>query len=79
MITDIIRIGNSKGLRLSKTLLEKYKIGDSVNLILEDDHIVIEPISQPRANWSEKFRSMNENGDDELLIPDVFDDEDIFE
>ena len=35
MEVSIIKIGNSKGFRLSKTLLEKYNIKDKVELILE--------------------------------------------
>lgn len=32
MKTGIIKIGNSRGLRLSKTILEKYNIGEEVEL-----------------------------------------------
>jgi antitoxin MazE len=78
MQTNIIRIGNSKGLRLSKTLLQQYNIKDAVELILEKDHIKIRPIKTPRAGWSTKLKQMHENGDDQLLIDDVFEDE-VFE
>jgi antitoxin MazE len=78
MQTNIIRIGNSKGLLLSKTLLKQYNIKESVELILEKDHIKILPIPSPRAGWSTKFKQMHENGDDQLLIDDVFEDE-VFE
>ena len=78
MQTNIIRIGNSKGLRLSKTLLQQYNIKESVELILEKDHIKIRPIKSPRSGWSTKFKQMHENGDDQLLIADVFDEE-VFE
>lgn len=78
MQTNIIRIGNSKGIRLSKTLLQQYNITDSVELILEKDHIKIRPIDQPRAGWSTLFKQMHENGDDQLLIDDVFEEE-VFE
>jgi len=75
METPIIKIGNSKGLRLSKTILDKYQIKEKVELILEDDRIVLRPIDAPRKNWEEKFREMAENNDDELLIDDIFEDE----
>ncbi len=35
MEVSVIKIGNSKGIRLSKTMIDKYNIKDSVNLILE--------------------------------------------
>jgi antitoxin MazE len=75
MITKIVKIGNSRGLRLSKTLLEKYKIDDSVYLRLEENTIVIEPIRKPREGWAESFKEMHNAGDDELLIDDVFEDD----
>lgn len=75
METAIIKIGNSKGLRLSKTILEKYNIKDKVELILEMGQIVIKPIEVPRKNWESAFKKMNAEGDDELLIQEVFNDE----
>jgi len=75
MKVSIVKIGNSKGLRLSKTILEKYNFQDSVEMILEDEQIVIRPITKSREGWDEAFKSMNDNGDDKLLIDDVFDDE----
>jgi len=56
-------------------LLEKYKIRETVKMILEEDQIVIRPSIKPRQGWSEAFEAMNANGDDKLLIEDVFDDE----
>ena len=75
METAIIQIGNSKGLRLSKTILEKYNIKDKVEIILEKGQIVIKPIDSPRQNWEKAFEKMRENNDDSLLINDVFEDE----
>lgn len=75
METAIIKIGNSKGLRLSKTILEKYNIKDKVEIILEMGQIIIKPIEVPRKNWEVAFKKMNDEGDDELLIKDVLNDE----
>lgn len=76
MQVSIISIGNSKGIRLSKATLEKYKIQDKVEMIFEEGFIAIKPISHPRAGWEEAFAEMHHNGDDKLLIPDVFEEED---
>ena len=76
MKTSIIQIGNSKGLRLSKTILERYNIKDTVELILEKGRIILKPVDQPRKGWDEAFSRMHQNNDDELLIDDVFSDED---
>jgi antitoxin MazE len=79
MEVSVIKIGNSKGIRLSKTLLDKYNIKDTVEVILEKGQIVIKPLSRPRKGWEKAFKKMAENGDDRLLINDVFDDENLEE
>jgi antitoxin MazE len=71
----VIKIGNSKGLRLSKTILERYKINDKVEIILEDEHIILKPVAEARKGWDKAFKQMNKVGDDQNLIPDVFEDE----
>lgn len=75
MELPVINIGNSKGIRLSKTILEQYNIGDTIELFLEKGHIVLKPKLQPRKNWEKAFKKMHDNGDDKLLINDVFEDE----
>lgn len=75
MTISLISIGNSKGIRLSKTIIEKYNLQDSIELILEKDHIVLKPKTEARKGWDEAFKKMNENGDDKPLMRDVFDDE----
>jgi len=79
MELSIIRIGNSKGFRLSKTLIEKYNIKDKVELILEKGYMILKPISSPRKGWETAFKKMNENGDDQLLFNDVFENENLEE
>ena len=79
MELSIIQIGNSKGFRLSKTLIEKYNIKDKVELILEKEYLILKPISSPRKGWEEAFKEMNENGDDQLLFNDVFENENLEE
>ena len=79
MQANIIQIGNSKGLRLSKTILKKYDIQDRVEIILEKDHIIIKPTENPRTGWEKQFAKMAKQEDDKHLIPDVFEDEDFEE
>lgn len=79
MEVSVIKIGNSKGIRLSKSLLERYNIEDSVEIIEEKGQIVIKPVSNPRKGWEKAFKSMAEQGDDMLLIDDIFEDENLEE
>jgi len=75
MEVSIINIGNSKGIRLSKTILEKYSMSNKVELILEDGYMILKPIAAPRIGWEQAFKEMHDNGDDQLLMDDVFEDE----
>lgn len=71
MQISVVQIGNSKGIRLNKSLLEKYQITDKIELILKDDYILLKSVSKTRKNWDEAFATMHENGDDKLLIDSV--------
>jgi len=75
MEISVINIGNSKGIRLPKTILEQYNISDTLELILEKGKIILKPKSVPRKGWEKSFKQMSANGDDKLMINDVFDDE----
>ena len=75
MELSVINIGNSKGIRLSKTVLEKYNIQDKIELIFEKGFIVLKPLAEPRKNWEKSFEKMHDKGDDQRFIDDVFDDE----
>ncbi len=75
MEISVIKIGNSKGLRLSKDILTRYNIKDTVELVLEKGYIILKPTSKPRKGWEEAFKEMHERQDDHLLMDDVFEDE----
>ena len=76
MKASIIKIGNSKGLLLNKSILDRYNIRDSIELILEKKRIILKPIDEPRKGWGKAFQIMRSENDDELLINDVLEDED---
>ena len=79
MDLSVVQIGNSKGIRLSKTILERYNIRDTVELILERGYIVIKPKASPRGGWDKAFKKMHDSGDDKALMSDVFEDENLEE
>lgn len=62
----IIKIGNSQGIRIPKTLLEQSNLVDSVELVLEENQIIVRPSRQVRHDWDDAFKTMAENGDDGL-------------
>ena len=71
MRTNIIRIGNSQGVRIPKVLLEQSRLGTEVELEVEDEKIVIRAASHPRQGWGEKFQLMTASGDDKMIDGDV--------
>jgi antitoxin MazE len=48
-------------------------------LILEKGQIIIRPLDRPRKGWEKAFKEMSEQGDDRLLLNDVFEDENLEE
>ena len=74
MKTSIVPIGNSKGIRIPKSILEQCDIQREVELKVEESRIIIMPVeNHPRQGWEDAFRRMSANQDDELIIPDEVD------
>jgi antitoxin MazE len=67
MKTRIITIGNSRGLRIPKPLLDSTGLSGDVEISAQGSCLVIRPLRVPRAGWAAAFRRMREQGDDELL------------
>jgi antitoxin MazE len=67
MRAQIIRIGNSQGVRIPKALLQDGKISGEVELELHEAGILIRSLQKPRANWAAAFRSIADGDDDQPL------------
>jgi len=65
--TRIVRIGNSRGIRVPKLLLDQADLPDEVELRAEPGRIVVSAAVRPRAGWAAKARTMHNRGDDDLL------------
>ena len=65
MKAQIIRIGNSQGIRIPKTLLEDGKISGEVELELHEDGILIRSLQKPRATWDASFKALGDVDDDQ--------------
>jgi len=65
--TQIIKIGNSRGIRIPKLLMDQVGLGDEVEIAVQHDQLVIRSTSRPRDGWDERFRVMAQHGDDHLL------------
>ncbi len=72
MLVSVIRIGNSRGVRFPKYVLERFGVKDKMDMEITEDGILLSPVSDiPRKGWAEAFKQMHENKEDILDgIPD---------
>lgn len=75
MEVAIINVGNSKGILLSKTILEKYGFVEKIELVMKENYLELKAVQSPRQGWDEAFKEMQERGEDELLLDDMLDDD----
>jgi antitoxin MazE len=65
MKAQIIRIGNSQGVRIPKTLIEDGKLSGEVELELHEEGILIRSLRKPRTNWDAAFKAVADVDDDQ--------------
>ncbi len=78
MKTEIVRIGNSRGVRIPKSFIEEAGLENEVELRLVDGGILVESAPVPRTGWAEAAKQMHDadkrDALDDLFTTD-FDDE----
>ena len=67
MKTNIVKIGNSRGIRIPKPIFEQCGFEDKVDIEVHNHELIIRSAHQPREGWAEAFRMMAEYDDDTLL------------
>jgi antitoxin MazE len=67
--SKIVKIGNSRGVRIPRVILEQAGLPDEVELVVKGNTLVIQGVQNPRQGWRAQFASMAEQGDDRLLDP----------
>ena len=65
--TRIVRIGNSRGIRVPKGLLEQAQLPEEVELLAEPGRLVVRAARGPRAGWADAAKAMRVKGDDQFL------------
>jgi antitoxin MazE len=75
MKTELVRIGNSRGIRIPKPIIEQCRLGDTVELRVQDDSLIISSHHKPRQGWDEALRCATPVTADELLLDSVLDDD----
>lgn len=69
MKTRLIRIGNSRGVRLPKPLIEEAGLTEEVDLRTRDGTIIIARARRTRAGWAEAARLIHERSEDRMEEP----------
>jgi len=64
--TKLIKIGNSRGIRIPKAVVERLQLTDNIEMIVKEDHLELRPGRKPREGWADAFREMAQHTDDQL-------------
>lgn len=67
MKVPVVKVGNSRGIRIPKVVIEECGFSQEVNLEVKNQSIVITPAQTVRSGWGDAFKKMAKSGDDELL------------
>jgi antitoxin MazE len=74
MKINIVPIGNSKGVRIPKAILQQCRLDKCADMEVKNCQIIIKPYKEkPRKNWEAAFEDMRKNKDDGLIITDHID------
>lgn len=65
--TRIVKIGNSRGIRVPKVLLDQAQLPDEVELHAEPGRLVVQATRRPRTGWAKAARAMRDREHDTLL------------
>lgn len=68
MKVELVRIGNSRGIRIPKPFIEQCGLGETVELRVANDCLIISPERKARQGWNDAFRASGRALDDELLL-----------
>ena len=65
--TRIVRIGNSRGIRIPKTLLDEADLPEEVELHAQPGRLIVQAVRRPRNGWANAAKRMRTLGDDAIL------------
>ena len=78
MKATVIKIGNSRGVRIPKPLIDESGLSDAVEITAEKGKIIITNASSPREGWEAAAAVMAARSEDALLdgpVATTFDDQ----
>jgi antitoxin MazE len=66
--SKVVRIGNSKGIRIPKAILEQCDLHDEIELETRDNCLIVRSSHSSREGWDAAFQKMSKSKDDNLLV-----------
>ena len=66
MHIDLVKIGNSQGIRLPKAIIEQAGLTSELELEVSEGAITIRAAKRPRQNWEQAAIAWTTSGDDRL-------------
>ena len=67
MQAKLIAIGNSRGIRIPKPLIEQANLSEDVELTVQENRLIISSPRAARSGWASAFRTMGTKKHDRLL------------
>ena len=67
MKARLVRIGNSRGVRLPKPVIHEAGLTDEVEVHVRNGAVIIRAAVRPRSGWAEAARLARQRGDDRLM------------
>ncbi|MEK7432469.1 MAG: AbrB/MazE/SpoVT family DNA-binding domain-containing protein [Cyanobacteriota bacterium] len=75
MLTKVIKIGNSKGIRIPSNILKQCSIEEDIELDVKNNQIILKSIKKSRDGWDSAMKKMSKLKEDTLFIDDNIDNE----
>jgi antitoxin MazE len=67
MKARLVQIGNSRGIRLPKPIIEEAQLADEVDIHVREGSIVITSMAKPRAGWADSAKKLRDQNADVLM------------
>ena len=67
MRVSLVRIGNSRGIRIPKVVLDELKFAGEVELEIRGGKLILSRARRRREGWERAFAAMAKRGDDRLV------------
>lgn len=67
MKTRLVTIGNSRGVRIPKSVIEQCGFENEVEMTVRKNALILVPAEHPRKGWAEQFRRATRTDDDDPI------------